>query len=355
MKLCICIPTYKRPKLLNNLIIDIIKQNIKPNILIIVDGDPSSGDVQRILKTETYPTSLQLIYIPSSFANKPYQLYLGFKAAKQLKSKIIIFLDDDLRIIEMNSIEKTIAPFFRENNIIVGVTANIIMGDTSKLIKVEILLDRIRWSGLPNSMIVRRFGGSKKNSPGGLSPTGCGRLPRCRGNDYEKVEWFTGGVMAFRMDALEESCFSENLFALFQWGRGGTGEDKFISRRVGIKGDLLFAFCANYEHPHDDLPTVYPLKAFKNGLITAYSRRLLNDDFRVPKAPLFSDKVALIKSYIGNILLNWWRALTALRPHRCYYAWGYSCGRPAGAAAKTHGAELDASYRLVGRGGGSPG
>ena len=131
--------------------------------------------------------------------------------------------------------------------------------------------------------------------------------------------------MAYSMRALSEECFSEDLFALDHI-RCGLGEDTFLSRKVRSTGQLLLAFCAQFEHPDDDLPKSYPYQADKLGYASAYSRRLLNDHYRGFNPPRVPDRFALVKSYLGTVCLNWWRAVTGPKRHRFAYAWGYSRG-----------------------------
>src|SRR5262249_39725031 len=45
-----------------------------------------------------------------------------------------------------------------------------------------------------------------------------------------------------------------------------------------------------------------------------------------PEDPKVSDRIALFKSYLGNALLQWFRALRAPKAHRFAYAWGYTLG-----------------------------
>ena len=86
------------------------------------------------------------------------------------------------------------------------------------------------------------------------------------------------------------------------------------------------AFCARYEHPNADLPMAYPYQPYRFGYASAYSRRLLNDYYRGFEAPRLKDRLALVKSYAGTSILNWWHALTAPRAYRFSYAWGYVVG-----------------------------
>jgi|WetSurMetagenome_2_1015567.scaffolds.fasta_scaffold50409_2 glycosyltransferase involved in cell wall biosynthesis len=318
----ICICTYKRAYLLEKLIRDLTNQSCLPNYLIVIDGDPNSGAVAGMMASLKLHPKLCTIYLPSNHGNLSYQRYLGWKVATRMNCDILLYFDDDLRISQRYSVAKTIAPLFWNKNI-VGVTGNTSTGDLSKHANSEALVDRVKSGRL--SFLVQWFGAARNLPPGSLSPSGHRCAPRDRGMDYESVEWLQGRVMAYKMAALTEACFSEDLFALDHI-RCGLGEDTFLSRRVGTSGKLLMAYCAHFEHPDDDLPKSYPYQAFKFGYATAYSRRLLNDYYRGFAPPLFSDRVALVKSYLGTSMLNWWWALSTPRRHRFAYAGGYTWG-----------------------------
>jgi len=131
--------------------------------------------------------------------------------------------------------------------------------------------------------------------------------------------------MAYRMSALRQDCFSEDLFALYHI-RCGKGEDTFLSRQVLKYGKLVYVKNASFEHPNADTPKTYPVTAFRLGFSSAYSRRFLNDHYRITELPRFLDRMALIKSYLGNNLINFVRAMTHPRRHRWAYAWGYLRG-----------------------------
>lgn len=131
--------------------------------------------------------------------------------------------------------------------------------------------------------------------------------------------------MALRMDALTQDCFCTDLFALTHIGCG-LGEDTILSRRLVCQGKLILAFNAHYLHPNDDTPKSYPIKPFRFGYATAYSRRLINDNYRGLAPSHLSDRIALVKSYLGTSLFNWSRAIIAPRLYRFAYAWGYTKG-----------------------------
>jgi hypothetical protein len=106
------------------------------------------------------------------------------------------------------------------------------------------------------------------------------------------------------------------------------GEDTFLSHRVSHKGKMLLASEVVLSHPDDALPNSYPIQARNLGYAIAYSRRLLNDYYRGNLPPRLSDRIALLKSYIGHILLSWCRVFMKISSYRhlTAYAWGYSLG-----------------------------
>ncbi|MFZ5447032.1 MAG: glycosyltransferase family 2 protein [Thermodesulfobacteriota bacterium] len=325
IKFILCICTYKRAQLLKKLLQDVAVQTQWPDAVIIVDGDPAVREVASLLAAMDLPSAWRLLYLPSNYANLSYQRYLGYKAAKNLNAQVLLYLDDDLRISQTDAIEKVVAPLKDEAGRVVGVTAPSRTGGFENIREAEALIDQDHQSRAGTPLLVKMFGAARRIPPGGLSPSGHRRFPLNQGDKYRPVEWLQGRVMAYSMQVLSEECFSEDLFALDHI-RCGLGEDTFLSRKVWSKGQLLLAFCAQFEHPDDDLPKSYPYQAYKLGYASAYSRRLLNDHYRGFDPPLLSDRFALVKSYLGTACLNWWRAVTGPKRHRFAYAWGYSRG-----------------------------
>jgi hypothetical protein len=76
------------------------------------------------------------------------------------------------------------------------------------------------------------------------------------------------------------------------------------------------------------------------GFGVAYSRRLLNDNYRWPETPRISDRIALLKSYFGTALLEWFRALRTPKAHRFAYAWGYTVGAVKGVFSSPRASRL---------------
>src|SRR5690606_36451831 len=115
-KIAVCIPTYKRPNLLGLMVEDVFQQSRVPEILIVVDGDPTSGDVLSVLSCQSFPDSSQIVYIPSNHGNLAYQRYLGWRAAVGLSAEVIVYFDDDLRIYQNDVLDRVVQPLVDNNN-----------------------------------------------------------------------------------------------------------------------------------------------------------------------------------------------------------------------------------------------
>ncbi len=256
-----------------------------------------------------------VIYVPSNHANLAYQRYLGWRAAAGCEW--LLYLDDDLRLHNESALEKVLAPLGWEGGKVVAVTA--------QLQAPEHGLGR---DGKPSGLtawLVERCGSGSCVPPGGLSASGHRRVPVYRRQDYEKVEWLRGGVMALSMKALAQECFSDSLFALTR-ARCGLGEDTFLGRRLCSKGEIMLAFDAGIEHPNQDSPKAYPSDPYGFARALAYSRRFLNDYYRGFDPPRLQDRMGLLTSYAGNLTLACLRACTSFRREDWRFAWGYSTG-----------------------------
>ena len=323
INLAICIPTFRRAHLLARLLGDLSRQTIPAGRLIVVDGDPSSGEAGEVLAASAHRLGSGVVHVPSNHANLPYQRFLGWKAAAG--AKWLLYLDDDMRLSHSNSLERLLRPLHAPHGRVVGATAEFdpspwtASGD-----------GRLEASKLPSAAdamarLARRFGSSRHTPAGGLSPSGHRRPLTDRGKPYEVVGCLRGGAMAFRMSAITSECFSDALFAMYQRGYG-RGEDTVLSRRVGTGGILLTAFRAGIVHPQGHEPVAYRRGAFARGYSSAYSRRLLSDHYRGRETAKWTDRLALANSYAGHALLAWFRGLEARDKPACVFAWGYSLG-----------------------------
>ena len=321
LNLAVCIPTYRRPQLLRQLLHDLGRQTVSIDRLIIVDGDPASGEVPRTVAAALY-RARELCYVPSNHANLPYQRFLGWKAAAGAKS--LLYLDDDLRLLHPELHRAADPPAARRP----GTSG----GNHGRIRRLVSETERRRERFPPRS------GGRsppdeagaplRKLAPdcaGELSPAGHRRPPVDRNKPYAVVGCLRGGAMAYRMNAITPECFCDALFAMSEHG-WGLGEDTLLSRRIGSRGVLLTAFRAGFVHPEGDRTVAYRRTAFGGGYATAYSRRLLNDHYRGFKPPCGADRLALAQSYSANALLAWLHALSRADARAGAFASGYTLG-----------------------------
>lgn len=315
----ICICTYKRTELVERLITDIFDQSVLPKKLIIVDGDPASGKVASMLENTNKPDGMNVTYIPSNHGNLSYQRYLGWKILAYEHPEYLIYFDDDLRINE-NDVTYDILCIFDSHKEVVGVTATTQNLHLDRLAVEPVLLDRLESHNNQGKQDSRQ-----REKAGGYLPTGNRIPPEFSNGNVANVKWLQGRVMAYRFDVIDIECFSEDLFSL-TYVNCGLGEDTFLSRQISRKGDLLIIDGLNIEHPDEALPNSYPIKAYNLAYATAFSRRFLNDHYRITEQPHISDRLALIKSYLGNNFLNIIHAVRHPASHRFAYARGYFMG-----------------------------
>jgi len=324
LRLNVCIPTYKRATLLKRLLQDISSQTMQPQAVIVVDGDSASGEVLQMLTNAVLPAAWRVIYLPSNHANAPYQRYLGWRIASEIGGDVLLYFDDDLCLHQPDAIAKVIAPFTWDESDVVGVTAEVQTGDVSQLPGTEALRDR---HGPFLSALIKLFGSSAHVPPGGLSPVGHRRLPVHEERDeYAVVQWLRGRVMAYRMNVIDQNRFSQDAFAMAHIRCGLGVDDTALSREICSAGKMLEAFGTGIEHPDDDTPKAYPYRARRLAYATAYSRRFLNDHYRSPAPPTLSDRLALLKNYVGVTAFAWLRAITSFKTYRFAYALGYTQG-----------------------------
>jgi GT2 family glycosyltransferase len=336
--LAVCIPTYRRAGLLTRLLGDLRGQTLHPEQLIVVDGDPASGETRAVVESlgmSISPTT----YVPANHANLPFQRYLGWRGSAG--QRWIVYLDDDLRVLQEDALEKLILPLETLPGEIAGVTARIDfpnraathsgVGGSSRVVNAS-------------RALAQRFGSAQKTKPGGLTAVGYRKPPADTDEPYAPTEWLRGGVMAFDRNALNEQCFEESLFALAEM-RAGLGEDTILSTKAAFRGRLLLARDVRFIHPDDDSPRAYAFQGFRAGWARAYSRRLINDSCRGFAPSSWTDRGALVKHYLGENFVNF-RRFQLLRGWTEWkfalgYAWGTWRGvfQPPDAARLTPGVD----------------
>jgi hypothetical protein len=105
-------------------------------------------------------------------------------------------------------------------------------------------------------------------------------------------------------------------------------------------GKLVFAHDAVVDHPNSDLSKAYPASAYELGYAMAFSRRFLNDHYRISRPPYLRDRVALVKTYLGSSLIYLGKALANPESHRFAFAAGFLGGSIRGLIKSPSAADL---------------
>lgn len=311
----VCIPTYKRAHLLPALISDIRKQTRPPDLLVVVDGEPESNNVLEVLRNTNCSDAWQFIYTPSKHANAAFQRCLG--ATIVSSCDVIVFVDDDIRISATNAFELLLEPFSWPDRNIVGVGGCVAFPSRASASPAH---------GKIVTSLIERFGSARKTGAGGLTPVGDRVMPVSTTAPYQVVKWLRGGIMAFRQRQLEQFIFDPDVFAMASIGCGTGVDDTLLGYLMSSLGEVVQASCVVVDHPDIDQRRVIPNDPWSSGFAHAYSRRLINDRYRVGSAPLLRDRISLGKSLLLHSGLNWLKAFVHPTSLPREYAQGYSSG-----------------------------
>ena len=232
----IVIATYNRPQNVISLVNQILSLNYGPERLIVVD----SSDVYN----EKLFNNNKVKYLKSTYKAQPYQRYVGLLSSD---SEYVFFLDDDLEIL-CHSVFTDIINVFNENENIVGVAGKVdyksglFVQDTLKsysryLGKLKPFLEKISLNYTP------QYGRISINGNGGGYPL-----------TSSFVDYFPGPNMAFKRE-VALNLFDENLFEAYTM-KIGKGEDKYLSMRANLYGDL-YCLANKYYFNHPPIESSY--------------------------------------------------------------------------------------------------
>ena len=275
-RLTVAIPTLRRPRLLARMLGELGRQTIRPDRLVVIDGEGGAREVREALERSGWPDRVEMLLIPSARANLPFQRWLARRLA--VDSDALVFFDDDLLLPDPRTVEKLAAALDAAS----AATCAIRMPPRT-LAHFRLPLDRIAWL--------------RRKRAGKLSAGGARYFPNDDGRDLAPVEWLRGGVMAFRCEALQPQAFPAALFALAEVG-AGMGEELALARCV--RGSIVLVRGLEVEHPGETPSRISPARAEGQGFAVAYSRRLLNDLCR-GGSPRWSDRAALAWSWTGRL------------------------------------------------------
>jgi glycosyltransferase involved in cell wall biosynthesis len=250
----ILIPTYNRKPQVINLVKQILDSGFNPSNIIVAD---SSDDINSELANHD-----KVLYLKSSFKAQPYQRYVALLAST---SEFVMFLDDDLEVLN-NRVFQEVVDIFSNNQEIVGVTAKV---DYESGLFVQ------------NSIkTMSRFLGSFKGlfhkiSMNNIPPAGQVNVVGNGGgytNSNNYVQYFPGPNMSFRREVALK-LFDETLFAAYV-EKIGKGEDKYLSIKANQYGKLLcLGELTHFYHP--PIESSYNSKLVEFQTKQTYSRFLL--------------------------------------------------------------------------------
>lgn len=264
--------TRERLTQLKRLLAALLQQSAKPCRVIIVDASDSPSSTREALERDIPPLwQAQTVVVPSSHRNQPYQRWVGYRLSQ---SPILAYFDDDVVPLAGDIMANVLRLFVESDVVGAGVRIdyhNPLVQDaelrsftpklrTSKLL--GLFQKAIDWvTGLPTPC------------PGAIGLCGVrGALPNTESFD---VEWLPGPFMAFRREALKDSDFEKDLFAVFE-KRIGIGEDAAISYTVGARGRLRMLGGIMLSHPGDAPTSAYPAATRSFARAVAYSRLMLS-------------------------------------------------------------------------------
>lgn len=221
----VVIATYNRQISALNLVYQLNGCYTIPRKIIIVDSTDKANSIFNNINN--------VVYVHSSHKNQPYQRYLGYLSSK---ADIIVFLDDDMEVMDRYFISKLDSVF--NKNDIVGVAikfkekhyeSNLAHFPRTRFFTIQNWLYKIKGAltAFPD-LPVGKYGlcGNRGKQPQGGGLT----------------EWVRGGAFAARRQDLFRN-FNFQLFDIFDNGYG-MGEDGIIGYGLSKRGRLLF---------HDDL------------------------------------------------------------------------------------------------------
>ena len=256
----IIIATYNRAQSLERLVGSLSRCSPAPQHIIVVDSSPEENT--SIQKYEN------VVYIRSSHPNQPYQRYLGYKVSK---NDVLVFLDDDMEVLDKYWLKKVTEEF--DDKSVVGVAINF-KNDN------DFLQNKMPKSKLTKSKYLNPLKQFIKTLSGYPQPK-AGKFWLCgiRGVQPEngaETEWVSGGAFAARRAVLYKN-FNFKLFDLFE-RKIGMGEDAILGFTLAQHGKIIYLSKEFFYH-NDQKDSTYTINFYSFGKRVAYSRLYLSFEY----------------------------------------------------------------------------
>lgn len=261
-----------------------LKNRFFSNIIIV-----DSSDDLTILD---YPQDPAVVYIRSSHKNQPFQRYLGFRYSK---ADVILFLDDDLHLIDPDTLHSQLPTLKDERVVGISFTSsggNEFVESVPKAVfpgKTNQLTRGLKW-----------LSGRPELHPGKFWLCG---LRGARQNQ-EKVE-YVGGASGFALRRISAFVnFNFTLLDILEM-RIGTAEDLLIGFTASRQGQIISANKAVFFHDHQN-NSIYSSDYFRFNQNVAFSRLFLSLEYA---------RLTGMKRSIARYHYHWymlWRLLSML-------------------------------------------
>lgn len=258
MQFDIIICTYNRPQLVRKLVNLISCSVLSPQTIIIIDSSE---------KPENYRVKgISITCISTRHKNQPYQRYLGYLASR---SEILIYLDDDMEILDKVAFEKVIDEF--KNSKIAGLALN--FKNENKFLKQDLPKSFTRSKKNLFYSLIRKISANPDLENGQYWWCGVkGKQP----DEGGATEWFSGGAFAAKKRFLYKN-FNYSLFSIYEAGLG-KGEDGILAYTLSKQGNISF-LPQNLFYHNDPGCSVYSQNLHKFAIRVSYSRYYLSLEY----------------------------------------------------------------------------
>ncbi len=257
MLIDVVIATYRRPEKVAALVTQLLACLHPSSTIIVVD---SSDEIN-----SAFMDQHRVKYIRSTHKNQPYQRYVGYLISS---ADLLLYLDDDMEIIDSNLILPLFAPFETETDL-----AGIAFHFTDKHVHSSL-------SKMPNSIFFSQKQQYKKiiNWFTGYKIPATGKLGLCgiRGPQPKEggiTEWLSGGAFAAQKKYLFKN-FNFQLLDLFE-EKMGMGEDAIIGYGLSKQGKLIYNPNLLFYH-NDQADSTYSTNTFHFSKRIIFSRLFLS-------------------------------------------------------------------------------
>lgn len=260
MQVDIVIATYNRPQSLERLVNALSVCKPSPEHIIIVDSSPEEN-----LSIQKYEN---VVYVRSSHPNQPYQRYLGYQMSK---NDFLVFLDDDMEVLDKNWLENVLVQF--KDKSVVGVAINF-KNDNDFLQKS---IPKSKFARSKQSNLIKEFlkslSGYPKLKPGKFWLCGIRGVQPENGGE---TKWVSGGAFSARKSILYNN-FNFKLFDLFE-RKIGMGEDAILGFTLAQLGNIVY-LPEEYFYHNDQKDSTYTVDFYSYGKRVAYSRLYLSFEY----------------------------------------------------------------------------